>query len=139
MITVNDLIDLLNGDLSLEYSAAIQYYQHSAVMKGAGYIAIASDMRTHADEEIGHAKTLNDFINYLGGVPAVEVGEIRLADDNDSMLALNLESERSATVRYTERIQQATELQLFALVEKLQSIIADEQDHELALMTALGM
>jgi bacterioferritin len=138
-MTIQDLIDLLNKDLALEYSAAIQYYQHSAVMKSAAYIAIANDLRAHADEEIGHAKILNDFINFLGGVPAVDVGPIKTADDNDAMLTINLGSERNTIERYTERIEQATELKIFALVDKLQGIISDEQDHALAVMTALGM
>ena len=34
-ISIKDLIKLLNRDLELEYSAAIQYINHAAVMKGA--------------------------------------------------------------------------------------------------------
>jgi bacterioferritin len=128
----------LNADLSLEYAAAIQYYNHSAVLRGAAYIAIANDLRSHADEEIGHAKTLADFINYLGGSPALSSSEAKTADQNDLMLYQDLASERTAIVRYTERIQQAQELNMFPLVQKLLNIIADEQDHELAVITALG-
>ena len=36
-ITQEKLIELLNKDLELEYSAAIQYINHAAVMTGAAY------------------------------------------------------------------------------------------------------
>ena len=36
-ITIDQLVELLNHDLALEYSAAIQYINHSAVMTGAAY------------------------------------------------------------------------------------------------------
>jgi bacterioferritin (cytochrome b1) len=36
-ITIDQLVELLNHDLELEYSAAIQYINHSAVMTGAAY------------------------------------------------------------------------------------------------------
>jgi bacterioferritin len=36
-ITQEKLVELLNMDLELEYSAAIQYINHSSVMSGASY------------------------------------------------------------------------------------------------------
>jgi bacterioferritin (cytochrome b1) len=36
-ITIEQLVELFNHDLDLEYSAAIQYINHSAVMTGAAY------------------------------------------------------------------------------------------------------
>jgi len=38
-ITVEKPMDLLNMDLEVEYSGAIQYINHAAVIKGAVYAA----------------------------------------------------------------------------------------------------
>jgi bacterioferritin len=53
-ITQKKLIDLLNKDLELEYSAAIQYINHAAVMTGAAYGDIIKELKIHANEEIEH-------------------------------------------------------------------------------------
>jgi bacterioferritin len=51
-VTLEKLIDLLNMDLELEYSAAIQYINHVAVMTGAAYGDIIKELKIHANEEI---------------------------------------------------------------------------------------
>jgi len=58
--TLERLTDLLNIDLELEYSAAIQYINHAAVMTGAAYGDIIKELKVHANEEIGHAMVLSD-------------------------------------------------------------------------------
>ena len=75
-ITKKELIELLNTDLSLEYSAAIQYIQHAAVMSGAQYGDIIKELKIHATEEIQHAVVLAEQIDFLGGVPTVDIGKI---------------------------------------------------------------
>ncbi len=74
-VTIEKLIDLLNMDLELEYSAAIQYINHAAVMTGAAYGDIIKELKIHANEEIQHAMILADQIDYLGGSPSVDVGK----------------------------------------------------------------
>ena len=75
-IKLEKLIDLLNMDLELEYSAAIQYINHAAVMTGAAYGDIIKELKIHVNEEIQHAMVLADQIDYLGGLPSVNVGKI---------------------------------------------------------------
>ncbi|GAH60468.1 unnamed protein product, partial [marine sediment metagenome] len=104
-INKEKLIELLNLDLTLEYSAAIQYIQHAAVMTGAQFGDIIKELRIHANEEIAHAITLADQISFLGGVPTIEVGEIKISDDNIVMLKQDLEGEEDAIKRYKVRIE----------------------------------
>lgn len=132
------LIDGLNGDLSREYSAAIQYIQHAAVMTGAQYMKIAEEMLVHADEEIGHAKEISDKINYLGGVPTVEVAPIKTSLDPRVMIAQNKASEEEAIQRYKERIKQAEEAGEGGTKIMLMEILADEEEHRNDLLVALG-
>lgn len=132
------LIDGLNGDLSREYSAAIQYIQHAAVMTGAQYMKIAEEMLVHADEEIGHAKEISDKINYLGGVPTIEVAPIKTSPDPLVMIAQDKAGEEEAIQRYKERIKQAKEAGEGGTKIMLMEILADEEEHRNDLMVALG-
>lgn len=132
------LIKLLNTDLSLEYSAAIQYIQHAAVMTGAEFGDIIKELKVHANEEIQHAITLADQIDFLGGVPTIEVGSIHVSEENKKMLEQDLDGEEGAIERYKLRIDQAEALKESALAQQLRNILAMEQEHAMDLRQALG-
>ena len=137
-VTTEKLTDLLNMDLELEYSAAIQYINHAAVMTGAAYGDIIKELKIHANEEIQHAMILADQIDYLQGSPSVDVGEIRTSQDNDEMLQQDLDGEEDAIRRYKMRVEQAEQLKEFALAHQLRNILATEQEHAMDLRQALG-
>ncbi|MBU0953286.1 MAG: ferritin-like domain-containing protein [Nanoarchaeota archaeon] len=137
-VTKEKLIELLNKDLALEYAAAIQYIQHAAVMTGAQYGDIIKELRVHANEEIQHAILLADQIDFLSGVPSVDVAKIHIAKDNVKMLEQDLAGEEDAIVRYKERVDQAETLKEFALAQHLRAILAQEQEHAMDLKQALG-
>jgi bacterioferritin len=137
-ITVNKLVELLNHDLELEYSAAIQYINHSAVMTGAAYGDIIKELKIHANEEIQHAMILADQIDFFEGDPTVKVGEIKTSRDNQTRLKQDLEGEEDAIKRYKIRIEQTEELKEFALAQQLRNILATEQEHAMDLKQALG-
>ena len=137
-ITQEKLIELLNMDLELEYSAAIQYINHAAVMTGAAYGDIIKELKIHANEEIQHAMILCEQIDYLGEMPSVNVGTIRTSMDNEEMLRQDLDGQEDAIRRYKTRIEQAEQLKEFALAQQLRNILATEQEHAMDLIQALG-
>jgi len=137
-ITIDQLVELLNHDLELEYSAAIQYINHSAVMTGAAYGDIIKELKIHTNQEIQHAMILADQIDFLEGEPSVVVGKIRTSQDNQEMLRQDLEGEQDAIRRYKIRIEQAEKLKEFALAQQLRAILANEQEHAMDLKQALG-
>jgi bacterioferritin len=137
-ITMKEIIILLNKDLELEYSAAIQYINHAAVMTGASYGNIIKELKVHATEEIQHAMILSDQIDYLGASPTVNVGKILTSTDNEQMLKQDLDGEEDAITRYKARIEQAEMLKEFALAQQLRNILAVEQEHAMDLKQALG-
>ena len=137
-ISIARLIKLLNDDLSWEYTAAVQYIQHSGVMKGAAYADITKEMKIRATEEIQHALILVDQIAYLGGTPTARVYEAKKSKDTVEMLKQDLEGELDAVRRYKERIQEAESIQEYALAQKLREILATEQEHAMDLQSALG-
>ena len=71
-VTREDLIGLLNEDLSREYQAIIAYVVYSQVLKGAEYMNIAGELEVHAGEELKHALIIANQIDYLGGMPAAQ-------------------------------------------------------------------
>jgi len=132
-------LEALNGDLSREYSAAIQYVQHAAVMKGAAFDGIREELLNHADEEFAHAKKISDRINYLGGVPTLDVNSnMRTSEDSMELLRLNMELEDEAIARYTERIEQSNEMGDYGTTNMLMEILEEEQEHRNDLITSIG-
>ena len=140
IINKQQLIMNLNEDLKLEYSAALQYIQHAACMQGAQYDTIKEHLLEHADQEIDHAKQLSERINYMGGTPVAvpSLEDIKLSADSRYMLALDLNGERTAIARYKDRIEQAVSLREYGLVQILQEILEEEEEHEDDLVTSLG-
>jgi len=138
-MTKEEMIGLLNKDLTLEYSAAIQYIQHQAVLKGAKYQSIQKELIVHANEEIGHAIQLADQIAYLGGTPTIEVGERHISEDGEEMLKQDLAGEKDAVARYRVRIAQARDMGEFGLARVLEDILIMEEEHERDIASALDM
>jgi bacterioferritin len=137
-ITKKKLVELLNRDLSLEYTAMVQYAQHQGVVKGAAYQSIAKELAVHAQEELQHALIIAGQIDYLGGVPTVDVVPAKISGDNVTMLEQDLAGENDAIARYIMRIKQAEELNLYHLAHQLRNILSVEQEHAMDLEQALG-
>jgi len=137
-ISKRELIKKLNIDLAWEYTAAIQYIQHSGVITGAAFGDIKKEIILHANEEIQHAITLADQIDYLGGFPTVDVYPARTSKDNETMLQQDLDGENDAIARYTQQIEEAESLKLLHLAQQLRNILAMEQEHATDLEQALG-
>ncbi len=137
-VTKEKLLELLNKDLGLEYSACVQYTQHQGVLKGAMYQSIQKELIIHAQEELAHATILVSQIDYLGGTPTVEVPAPKASKDNVKMLEQDLEGENDAISRYIVRVKQAEELNLYHLAQQLRNILATEQEHAMDLEQALG-
>lgn len=137
-VTKEKLIELLNRDLSLEYTACVQYTQHQGVLKGAMYQSMQKELVIHAQEELAHATTLASQIDYLGGVPTIDMPSPKISANNEEMLSQDLEGENDAINRYIVRIKQAEELNLYHLAQQLRNILAVEQEHAMDLEQALG-
>jgi bacterioferritin len=133
------LIDLLNEDLSREYQAIIAYVVYSQVLKGAQYMNIADELKVHAGEELQHALILSNQIDYLGGMPAVVPKPVKTSDKAEDMLRFDLDNENETIRNYRQRVRQCESLGEFAMAEQIRQILVQEQDHQIALATALGI
>jgi len=138
-ITREQLIDALNEDLSREYQAIIAYVNYSQVLTGAAYMNIAGELEKHAHEELDHALQIANHVDYLGGMPSVTAKPVKTSEKAEDMLKFDLENERVTIANYRRRIKQAEALNEFAIAESLRGILVQEQDHLIALATALGI
>ena len=134
-----DLVKLLNEDLAREYQAIIAYVVYSQVLKGAPYMNIAGELEKHAAEELQHAITISNQIDYLGGMPTVIPKAVKTAEKAQDMLRFDLENENETIRNYRVRVRQCDALGEFAMAEHIREILMQEQDHQIALATALGI
>jgi len=137
-VSREQLIDLLNEDLAREYQAIIAYVVYSQVLKGAEYMHIASELETHAQEELQHALIIAKQIDYLGGQPTVTAKPVVTSESPREMLAADLQNENETVAAYRERVKQCEALGEYAMAEHIRKILVDEQEHQIDLATALG-
>ncbi len=137
--TRKQLIDLLNEDLAREFQAVIAYVNYSQVLKGAAYMNIAAELAVHAGEELAHAIILSNQIDYLGGMPTTVPKPVKTSQKAEEMLRFDLDNENATIRNYRRRVKQCDELGEFATAEHLREILMQEQEHQIALATALGI
>ena len=138
-VTREQLIAGLNEDLAREYQAIISYVVYSQVLKGAEFMNIAGELEKHAHEELAHALIVANQIDYLGGKPVVTPKPVRTSDKAKDMLNFDLENETNTIRAYRERVDQCEQLEEYSVGEHIREILLDEQDHAIALATALGI
>jgi len=138
-VAIADLIKALNEDLAREYQAIIAYTVYSSVLTGAKWMNIAAELKLHAAEELQHALILADQIDYLGGTPTATPKPVKLSKKPEDMLHFDLDNETETIKNYRLRVKQAEALGHYALAEQLRKIIAQEQNHQHDLATALGI
>jgi len=96
-------------------------------------------LEQHSREELDHAIIISDLINYLGGVPTVQVANRLVSGSNVEMLQQDLQGEYDAIRRYNERIRQLEAIGLYDSAQKIRNIALQEQEHAIDLEVALGI
>jgi bacterioferritin len=138
-VTREQLVKLLNEDLSREYQAIIAYVVYSQVLKGAAYMNIAAELAVHATQELSHALTIAKMVDYLGGMPTVTPLPVKTSEKAEDMLRFDLENENETIRNYRERVRQCEALGEYAVAEHIRDILIVEQEHQTDLATALGI
>lgn len=131
-------IDALNGDLQTEYQSIVQYVQHIAVITGPEFLSTVDELRVHVGQEVAHATTLAEQIDFLGGSPTTSVTPAVAATGARQALEADLSLEESQLDRYRERVQQATDLGLADVAEALRPLLTQTQEHVRDLQAALS-
>lgn len=131
-------LELLNEDLSTEYQSIVQYVQHAATVKGVEYRSIVEELNNHLRQELQHALTLAQQIDFLGGTPTVTVHDVPDIADGAAALRADLDLEQRQLERYRQRVAEAAELGLPDVAEALKPLLTQTQDHVAELHDAVG-
>jgi len=137
-LTREQLIKLLNEDLSREYQAIIAYVVYSQALKGPQYMSIAKELELHAKEELQHALKISRHVDYLGGMPTTRALAVRETDKAEEMLRADLDNENETVRNYRVRVAQCEAMGEYGIAEDIREILRQEQEHQIDLATALG-
>lgn len=132
----SELIARLNLALSFEFAATIQYLNQHCVVRGRDRQDYAPFFAESSNESHLHAQNLGNKIAALGGVPTIELAQVRTSAELGQMLRDDLAMEREALEAYIKAWEAAAgdhPLQFW-----LENIIQEEQLHvdELEKLTA---
>jgi bacterioferritin len=72
-------------------------------------------------------------------MPSVVPKPVKTSEKAEEMLRFDLDNERETIRQYRRRVKQADELNEYAIAESLRTILVQEQDHLIALATALDI
>ncbi|HEX8310388.1 MAG TPA: ferritin-like domain-containing protein [Chthoniobacteraceae bacterium] len=129
IVTKEELVELLNGDLSREYQAIITYLQYAASVTGPYRQELKQFFANEIPDETMHAQYLADKIAALGGVPSVTPEPVMQETDAKKMLENVVEAERTARNNYSQRAAQAEHLGEIGLANHLEDMADDESGH----------
>jgi bacterioferritin len=128
-VNKEQLIELLNGDLSREYQAIITYIQYAASVTGPYRQELKQFFLGEVPDETMHAQYLADKIAAMGGVPSVTPEAVPQETKVKKMLENIVEAERLARNNYSVRAKQADELGEVGLANHLEDMADDESNH----------
>jgi bacterioferritin len=128
-VSREELVELLNGDLSREYQAIITYIQYAASVTGPSRQELKNFFAAEIPDETRHAQYLADKIAAMGGVPTVDPEPAPQETDAKKMLENIVEAETTARNNYSARSKQADELGEIGLANRLEDMADDESGH----------
>ena len=139
-LTREKLIDLLNEDLAREYQAIIAYVNYSQVLKGAQYMNIADELAVHATRRARPRHRARPITSTTSAACPRSRPSPSRPPKRTRTCSASISKTRRETIRnYRRRIKQCDELNEFAIGESIREILMQEQDHLIALATALGI
>ena len=141
----DEVIALLNEQLTSELTAINQYFLHSKMQDNWGLTELASKTRAESIEEMTHAEILTDRILFLEGLPnyqkllPLRIGQT-LREQFESDLAIEIE----VVNRLKPGIVLCREKQDITTAKIFEEILKDEEHHidyletQLELLDKLG-
>jgi ferritin len=109
-MTKQEIIDLLNGDLSNEYKHMHFYLHSSFLIRGLHKAELGNWLCEHAKGEFDHVQQFAKMIVGLGGKPTTTVNPFPSFTNPSEILGYALEMEEEVLRNYVDRQEQAREL-----------------------------
>ena len=105
-----NVIDALNGGLTIELTAINQYFIHAKMCRNWGFHKLAKHFYDESIEEMKHAEMLIDRILFLEGVPEIaRYDVIRVGETVEEQIRNSLQLELKGVEAYNNAIKLATD------------------------------
>lgn len=141
----NEVIALLNEQLTAELTAINQYFLHAKMQQNWGLVKLARHTRHESIDEMKHAETLTDRLLFLEALPNYQkLNPLKIGQTIKEQLVADLALEMEAVARLRPGIDLMRRKGDVTSARIFEEILADEEGHvdfletELALLEKLG-
>lgn len=141
----DEIISLLNEQLTSELTAINQYFLHAKLQQNWGLTKLAAYTRSESIDEMRHAEELTDRILFLEGLPNYQrLFTINVGQTVREQLQADLAIEQGVVERLRPGIGMCREKGDITSANLFEKILADEEHHidyietNLELMDRLG-
>lgn len=124
-----ELIEMLNKAISLEIQVSIQYMWQHVRVYGFDHLAIAEELKKIAIDEMKHAESIAERVDYLGGIPTTNPAKITVGDTPEQMITNDMLAEEEGIAFYKTIIESADREKDYVTRELFLGILADEEEH----------
>ncbi|RPA65208.1 bacterioferritin [Gordonia oryzae] len=141
----DEVIALLNEQLTSELTAINQYFLHSKMQDNWGLTGVAAKTRAESIEEMAHAEILTDRILFLEGLPNYQqILPLRIGQTLREQFECDLAIEIEVVERLKPGIAMCRDKGDITSAKLFEEILKDEEHHidyletQLELMDRLG-
>jgi bacterioferritin len=121
-----DVINMLNADITGEIEAILTYLRHQFV---CGICEISRTMEETARDEMRHVEWLSETVVDLGGIPTIEHAQLHLEGEGlPAMLKRDVGLEDMATNQYQDHIDAITDPKIRHLLRKIMNEEIEHRD-----------
>ena len=138
-LKTEEVLDLLDTALSLQYRSALQYTQVAGSLTGLQWQVLGVQLWAFAEAELDDARRLVEKVVALGGTPPGEAAALRYEPDPDKAIAALIENECEAVAALHAVIPHSgQEPRSEALEHRLEHLIMRKQEQVDTLRRAVG-
>lgn len=126
----DEVIALLNEQLTSELTAINQYFLHSKMQANWGFTELAEHTRKESMEEMQHAEKITDRILFLEGLPNYQrLFSLRVGQTVREQFTSDLAIELEVVDRLRPGIAMCREKGDITTANLFEQILADEEEH----------
>lgn len=141
-----DVINALNGGLTVELTAINQYFCQAKMCKNWGYFKLGDKHYHESLGEMKHAEKLIDRILFLEGVPEIaRYDVIRVGTNVEEQFKNDLQLEMKGVEHYRNTIDICTRLKDHGTRDLIEPILVESEEHvdwletQIDVIAAIGL